>query len=183
MSRIGKQPVKLPAWVTADLTATHVHLKGAKGTLSFNILAGVQVQKVEDTLVVSVENDQDKQQRAFWGLTRAMLQNMAVWVSDGYVKTLEIQGVGYRSEVTGTKITLAVGFSHKVTLDIPAGVTLVQDAQNANILHISGIDAQQVGEFAGKIRAVKTPEPYKGKGIRYVGEYVRRKAGKTGAKA
>jgi large subunit ribosomal protein L6 len=104
-------------------------------------------------------------------------------VSGEFKKSLEIQGVGYRSEVTGTKITLAVGFSHKVILQIPAGVSVVQDAQNPNILIVSGIDAQKVGEFAGKIRAVKTPEPYKGKGIRYVDEFVRRKAGKTGAKA
>jgi large subunit ribosomal protein L6 len=112
----------------------------------------------------------------------ALIQSKLKGVSTGFKKSLEIQGVGYRSEVTGTKITLAVGFSHKVSR-YSHGVTLAQDAQNANILIISGIDAQQVGEFAGKIRAVKTPEPYKGKGIRYVGEYVRRKAGKTGAKA
>jgi len=104
-------------------------------------------------------------------------------VANAFTKSLEIQGVGYRSEISGNKITLAVGFSHKVVLEIPSDVTIAQDAQNANILIITGIDAQRVGEFAGKIRAVKPPEPYKGKGIRYVGEYVRRKAGKTGAKA
>ncbi len=183
MSRIGKQPVKLPAWVSADLTATHVHLKGAKGTLSFNILAGVQVQKVEDTLVVSVENDQDKQQRAFWGLTRAMLQNMAVWVSDGYVKTLEIQGVGYKFDVKGPrKIELALGFSHKVNVDAPEGITIEADKDEKNKIHIKSHDKQLLGYFAAYIRSLKKPEPYKGKGIRYSGEYVRRKAGKTAGK-
>lgn len=104
-------------------------------------------------------------------------------VANSFSKSLEIQGVGYRCEIAGNKLTLAVGFSHKVVLQIPANVSITQDAQNPNVLIISGINAQEVGEFAAKIRAVKTPEPYKGKGIRYVGEYVRRKAGKTGAKA
>jgi len=118
-----------------------------------------------------------------WGLTRALVANMVVGVSEGYKKSLEIQGVGYKFEVASpTKIVLAVGFSHKVDIMAPAGITVAMDEKEKNIVHITGIDKQQVGYFAALIRSKKKPEPYKGKGIRYVGEYVRRKAGKTGGK-
>ena len=183
MSRIGKQPVKLPSGVTAEITASHVNLKGSKGTLSFNILTGVQVKQEEGSLIVSVENPEDKQQRAYWGLTRAMLQNMAVGVSDGYTKSLEIQWVGYKFDVKWPrKIELALGFSHKVNVDAPEGISIEADKEDKNKIHIKSHDKQLLGYFAAYIRSLKKPEPYKGKGIRYSGEYVRRKAGKTAGK-
>ncbi len=134
-------------------------------------------------LHVVVADPENAQDRAFWGLTRALVANMVVGVSDGYKKSLEIQGVGYKFEVTSPqKITLSVGFSHKVFMDAPAGVTVAADPKEKNVIHITGIDKQQVGYFSALVREIKPPEPYKGKGIRYVGEYVRRKAGKTAAK-
>lgn len=132
---------------------------------------------------VTIADESNSQQKAFWGLTRALISNMVVGVSQGYKKSLEIIGVGYKFEIVSpVKLTLSVGFSHKVHLDAPAGVTMTPDAKEKNIMHIEGIDKQLVGYFAALVREVKRPEPYKGKGIRYVGEYVRRKAGKTAAK-
>ena len=183
MSRIGKQPVKLPAGVTAEITASAVNLKGSKGALSFNILEGVSVVQDGDSLVVSIKDPLNKQQKAFWGLTRAMLQNMAVGVSDGYSKSLEIIGVGYKFDVKGPrKIELAIGFSHKVNVDAPEGITIEVDKEEKNKIHLKSHDKQLLGYFAAYIRSLKKPEPYKGKGIRYVGEYVRKKAGKTAGK-
>ena len=183
MSRIGKQPVKLPTGVTAEITASTVNLKGSKGALSFNILEGVSVVQDGDSLVVSIKDPLDKQQKAFWGLTRAMLQNMAVGVSDGYSKSLEIIGVGYKFDVKGPrKIELAIGFSHKVNVDAPEGITIEVDKEEKNKIHLKSHDKQLLGYFAAYIRSLKKPEPYKGKGIRYVGEYVRKKAGKTAGK-
>jgi large subunit ribosomal protein L6 len=183
MSRIGKQPVKLPNGVTAEITASHVNLKGGKGNLSFNILPGVTVKHEEGSLIVSVENPENSQQRAFWGLTRAMLQNMAVGVSEGYSKSLEIQGVGYKFDVKGPrKLELALGFSHKVNVDAPEGIAIEADKEDKNKIHLKSHDKQLLGYFAAYIRGLKKPEPYKGKGIRYSGEYVRRKAGKTAGK-
>ncbi|MFZ2255609.1 MAG: 50S ribosomal protein L6 [Patescibacteria group bacterium] len=182
MSRIGKQPIAIPAGVTVEITDI-VTIKGAKGTLTFNILPGVKVAQEEGKIVVSVENQEDKQQRAFWGLTRAMLQNMAVGVSEGYTKSLEIIGVGYKFDVKGPqKLELAIGFSHKVNVDAPAGITIEADKEEKNRIVIKSHDKQLLGYFAAYIRSLKKPEPYKGKGIRYVGEHVRRKAGKTAGK-
>ena len=176
MSRIGKQPITIPAGVTVEITDI-VTIKGAKGTLTFNILPGVKVAQEEGKIVVSVENQEDKQQRAFWGLTRAMLQNMAVGVSEGYTKSLEIIGVGYKFDVKGPqKLELAIGFSHKVNVDAPAGITIEADKEEKNRIVIKSHDKQLLGYFAAYIRSLKKPEPYKGKGIRYVGEHVRRKA-------
>ena len=183
MSRIGKQPVKLPAGVTADISATLVTIKGSKGTLSFNILPGVTVNQAESVLTVAIENPEDKQQKAYWGLTRAMLQNMAIGVSDGYAKSLEIVGVGYKFDVKWPrKIELALGFSHKVNVDAPEGVTIEVDKDDKNKIHLRSHDKQLLGYFAAYIRSLKKPEPYKGKGIRYTGEHIRRKAGKTAGK-
>ncbi len=182
MSRLAKKPITFPAGVTATLEGSTLVFQGPKGKLDYTLPSVVNAKLEGNSLLLS-STATERKDFAQWGLSWALIQSKLKGVAGEFKKSLEIQGVGYRCEVTGTKITLAVGFSHKVTLDIPTGVTLVQDAQNPNILHISGIDAQRVGEFAAKIRAVKTPEPYKGKGIRYVNEYVRRKAGKTGAKA
>jgi large subunit ribosomal protein L6 len=182
MSRLAKKPITCPAGVTATLDGSTLIFQGPKGKLDYTLPKVVDVHIEGNTLLLSTKATERKD-FAQWGLSWALIQSKLRGVAEEFKKSLEIQGVGYRTEIVGNKIILAVGFSHKVTLEIPADVVLVQDAQNPNILNISGIDAQRVGEFAAKIRAIKTPEPYKGKGIRYVGEYVRRKAGKTGAKA
>ncbi len=183
MSRIGKQPVKLPSEVTALITATDITIKGSKGTLSFNILPGVQVKQEESTLFVSIENAEDKQQKAYWGLTRAMIQNMVIGVSEGYAKSLEIVGVGYKFDVKGPrKMELALGFSHKVHVDAPEGIAIEADKEDKNKIHLRSHDKQLLGYFAAYVRSLKKPEPYKGKGIKYTGEHIRRKAGKTAGK-
>ena len=160
-----------------------VTVKGTKGELSLTLQESVTIIQEGNTVVVSVANMENAQERAFWGLTRALVANMVIGVSQGYSKTLEIQGVGYKFEINSpTKLTLAVGFSHKVVLDAPKGVTVTAHEKEKNMIHITGIDKQQVGYFAALVRGIKKPEPYKGKGIRYMGEYVRRKAGKTAGK-
>lgn len=173
----------LPTGVSVKVDGTNLTVAGPKGELKYALLESVRLEQVDNTVVVSVADETDSGQKAKWGLTRALVANMVVGVSDGYKKSLEIQGVGYKFEVSSpTKLTLSVGFSHKVPLDAPAGIAVAADASEKNVIHISGIDKQQVGYFAALIRSIKKPEPYKGKGIRYVGEYVRRKAGKTGGK-
>ena len=179
MSRIGKQPITIPAGVTVEITTDLVTIKGPKGTLHFNILEGVSVSQDAGIIQVSIANIENKQQKAFWGLTRAMV----VGVSAGYTKALEIIGVGYKFDIKSpTKMELAIGFSHKVLVDAPAGVTITADATEKNRIHIASHDKQLLGYFSAYIRSLKKPEPYKGKGIRYVGEHVRRKAGKTAGK-
>lgn len=183
MSRIGKQPVTIPSGVNVEITSEAVIAKNAKNTLSFNILEGVKVEQVDNTLQVSIENLEDKKQKAFWGLTRSILQNMMVGLSEGYKKSLEIVGVGYKFDVKGPqKMELSLGFSHKVNVEAPEGVTIEVDKENKNIIHLSSHDKQLLGYFAAYVRSLKKPEPYKGKGIKYVGEYIRRKAGKTAGK-
>jgi large subunit ribosomal protein L6 len=183
MSRIGKQPITLPAGVTVDISTDLVTIKGTKGTLTFNILEGVQVSQDAGIITVSIKDPTQKQQKAFWGLTRAMLQNMVIGVSAGYTKALEILGVGYKFDIKSpTKLEMSLGFSHKVNVDAPAGVTIEADPTEKNRIHIKSHDKQLLGYFAAYIRSLKKPEPYKGKGIRYVGEHVRRKAGKTAGK-
>lgn len=181
MSRLAKKPISLPAGVTCTLDGSLLTLNGPKGTLSYTLPATI-VAKVEDNTILLSSTVSEGKEFAYWGLAWALIRSKITGVSEGFTKELEIQGVGYRSEIAGKKITLSVGFSHKVILEAPADLTVAQSPENPLILVVSGIDAQRVGEFAAKIRAVKPPEPYKGKGIRYVGEYVRRKAGKTGAK-
>jgi large subunit ribosomal protein L6 len=183
MSRIGKQPITLPAGVTVDISTELVTTRGPKGTLTFNILDGVQVSQDAGIITVSIKDPTQKQQKAFWGLTRAMIQNMVIGVSEGYSKALEILGVGYKFDIKSpTKMEMALGFSHKVHVDAPAGVTIEADPTEKNRIHIKSHDKQLLGYFAAYIRSLKKPEPYKGKGIRYVGEHVRRKAGKTAGK-
>ena len=158
-------------------------MKGSKGELSLTLQDCVTATLEGDVLVVGVKNPDEKEQKAFWGLSRALVANMVEGVAQGFKKSLEIQGVGYKFEITSpTKLTLSVGFSHKVILDTPKGITITPDEKEKNVIHVSGIDKQQVGYFTALVRSVKKPEPYKGKGIRYVGEYVRRKAGKTAGK-
>lgn len=183
MSRIGKLPVAISSGVTAEILVNKVLVKGSKGSLAFPLLAGISVREEEGRLLVSREND-EKATRAYHGLTRAMLANMVEGVSKGFEKRLEIIGVGYRAQASGSKITLSLGFSHPVEMDAPKGVTVEMDpdTKNKNVVIIRGIDKQAVGEFAANIRKLRKPEPYKGKGIRYSGEFVKRKAGKSAGK-
>jgi large subunit ribosomal protein L6 len=182
MSRIGKLPIELPSGVSATLSGKVVTVTGSKGTLNYELPSCLSLAIESQSIEVVLADEAADNARAFWGLARALIANMVVGVSQGYKKSLEIQGVGYKFELNGNKITCAVGFSHKVTHEAPAGITLANDPNEKNVIHISGIDKQQVGYFTALIRSTKKPEPYKGKGIRYVGEQVRRKAGKTAGK-
>lgn len=183
MSRIGKQPVAIPSGVTVEITTDAVIAKNAKHSLSVKILEGVKVEQVDNTLQVSIENPEIKEQKAFWGLTRSLIQNMMIGLSEGYKKSLEIVGVGYKFDVKGPqKMELSLGFSHKVNVEAPEGVIIENDKDNKNVIHLSSHDKQLLGYFAAYVRSLKKPEPYKGKGIKYVGEYIRRKAGKTAGK-
>ncbi len=179
MSRIGKLPVVIPEKVEVKITWNTVEVKGEKGTLSFDFSKTVAVNVEDGNVIVTKLDDAGK---ALWGTTRAVIANMVEWVSNGYKKSLEINGVGYKFEVQGKKLILSIGYSHKVEMEVPSDLSAAMDEKAKNVLHISGIDKQRVGQFASKIKAKKKPEPYKGKGIKYLGEHVRRKAGKTGAK-
>lgn len=173
----------LPAGVNVKVDGKNITVSGPKGELKYTLQDCTSLEQKDNTLVVSITNEEDSQEKAMWGLTRALIANMAIGVSEGYKKSLEIQGVGYRFETVGpSKLVLAVGFSHKVDVPVPKGITVVLDEKEKNVIHISGIDKQQVGYYTALVRSIKKPEPYKGKGIRYVGEHVRRKAGKTGGK-
>lgn len=183
MSRIGKQPIQIPAVVTVEISKDAVIAKNAKHTLKVDILEGVKVEQNEGVLQVSIEDASVKEQRAFWGLTRSLIQNMMVGLSEGYKKSLEIVGVGYKFDVKGpSKLELSLGFSHKVNVEAPEGVIVEVDKDNKNVINLTSHDKQLLGYFAAYIRSLKKPEPYKGKGIKYVGEQIRRKAGKTAGK-
>ena len=181
MSRLAKKPIPFPTGVTCTLDGSTIVIQGPKGKLDYTLHSSVKAA-IEGNNITLTSTATERKDIAQWGLSWAIIRQKIAGVTTEYKKSLQIIGVGYRVEIAGTKITLAVGFSHKVFFQIPAGITVVADAQDANTLHITGIDSQKVGEFAAAIRSTKTPEPYKGKGIRYVNEYVRRKAGKTAAK-
>ena len=176
MSRIGKQPVALPAGISAQVADGVVTLKGPKGELALKVAETVTVAVDGAQLTVARAGD-DKQSRADHGTTRALLRNMVVGVKDGYVRELEIQGVGFKASVAGNQLTLNVGYSHPVEYAVPDGIK-VEVADGTNI-KVSGIDKQLVGQVSARIRSFRPPEPYKGKGVRYKDERVRRKAGKT----
>jgi large subunit ribosomal protein L6 len=176
MSRIGKQPVVLPAGISAKVADGVVTLKGPKGELALQIPATVAVTQEGSALNVARQGD-DKQSRADHGTIRALLQNMLVGVKDGYSRALEIQGVGFKASIAGKQLTMNVGYSHPVEYTVPDGITVaVTDGVQ---LKVSGIDKQLVGQVSARIRSFRPPEPYKGKGVRYKDERVRRKAGKT----
>lgn len=181
MSRIGKAPVILPDGVTVSLEGRNVKVQGPKGELSITHHELVKVSLNEKELVVERSGD-DKASKSMHGLTRTLIANMVEGVHKGFEKRLEIHGVGYRAQATGTKINLTLGFSHPVEIDAPAGINVEMDKDAKNEIIVQGIDKQLVGEFAANLRSLRKPEPYKGKGIRYKGEYVRRKAGKTAKK-
>lgn len=183
MSRIGKQPVSIPSWVTVNVTESEIIAKNAKNTLSVKILDGIKVEQADNTLTISITDPTDKSQKAYWGLTRSLVQNMMVGLSEGYKKSLEIVGVGYKFDIKSpNSMELSLGFSHKVPVKAPEGITIEADKDNKNVIHLSSHDKQLLGYFAAYVRSLKKPEPYKGKGIKYVGEYIRRKAGKTAGK-
>lgn len=182
MSRIGKNPITVPSGVEITITGQTVKVKGSKGELSYEVAPNITVLYADSVITIKRKGE-DPKIRSLHGLTRALLQNMVKGVSEGFTKKLEIIGVGYRAAVSGRKVTLNLGFSHPVELEAPAGVSVELDKEQKNVLVISGIDRQQVGQFAANIRSYREPEPYKGKGIRYVGEYVARKAGKAAAGA
>ncbi|MFC1464004.1 MAG: 50S ribosomal protein L6 [Candidatus Brachytrichaceae bacterium NZ_4S206] len=180
MSRIGKKPIELPKGVDVVINGNLVTVKGPKGELKRTVPS--QIRVVKEGNVVSVQRDGDEDEaRALHGLTRALLANMVKGVSDGYQKVLEIgaESVGYRAEMNGNKLMLYLGYSHPIEFPPPPGITFATDAKTRTIT-ISGIDKELVGEVAAQVRKLRPPEPYKGKGIRYQGEVVRRKAGKAG---
>ena len=182
MSRIGKNPVTVPANVTVTINEQHVHVKGPKGELELNVNPLVSVKHEEGQLSV-VRDSEARQKRAMQGLTRSLLQNMVTGVTEGFQKRLEINGVGYRAQVSGKKLVLSLGYSHPIEYPMPEGVEIKMDEEKKNVIVVSGIDKQRVGQAASEIRAFRKPEPYKGKGVKYEDEYIQRKAGKTAAKA
>ena len=177
MSRIGKTPIEIKAGVEVSIADSSIEIKGPKGTLTQSIPEGISVERDDETLQVIRENDL-RETKALHGLVRSLINNMVTGVTDGYQKQLELVGVGYRAQSKGSNaLELQLGFSHPVKYDAPEGITL--DVPSQTEINISGIDKQVVGQVAADIRALKKPEPYKGKGIRYVGEHIIRKAGKT----
>ncbi len=179
MSRIGRMPITIPAGVEVKIDGNEVTVKGAKATLTQQFHPNMNI-KVEGSEILVTRPNDEKQNRALHGLTRSLIHNMVVGVTEGFKKELEVQGVGYRVAKQGKDLVMNLGYSHQVTMTEPEGITIEVPSQNKII--ISGPDKQKVGQFAAEVREKRPPEPYKGKGIRYAGEYVRRKEGKTGAK-
>ena len=177
MSRIGRLPITVPSGVELKVDGQDVTAKGPKGELSLTVAAPITVAVEESTLTVSRPND-ERESRSLHGLTRSLIDNMITGVTQGYEKKLEIHGTGYRVQAKGANLELALGFSHPVSVEAPAGITLTVEGNNK--ITVAGIDKQQVGEVAANIRKLRKTEPYKGKGIRYAGENIRRKVGKAG---
>ena len=179
MSRIGRQPVAVPAGVTVDVTAENVvTVKGPKGTLTQQLPKEMEIKVEEGSVVVTRPNDL-KKMKSLHGLTRTLLNNMVVGVTEGYSKKLEINGVGYKCQKQGKKLVLSLGYSHPVEMEDPEGVEAVVEG---NTITVKGINKEKVGQYAAEIRDKRRPEPYKGKGIKYADEVIRRKVGKTGKK-
>ncbi len=175
MSRIGKKPVALPKGVSAEIKGQTVEVKGPKGTRSFTATDDVTIA-MEDGSITVTPRGMSKRARQQWGMTRSMVENLTVGVSEGFKKELEIQGVGYRASMAGNVLKLQLGYSHEVNFEVPQGVTVTAPKQTEIV--VEGIDEQQVGQVAANIREWRKPEPYKGKGIRYKGEFIFRKEGK-----
>ncbi len=175
MSRIGKNPITVPAGVTLTQTGQTVSVKGAKGTLEFTMPSAVTGKLDGDQFTVVAVKD-DKEGRSMWGMSRTMIANLIEGVTSGYTKNLELRGVGYRAAMKGSTLSLQLGLSHEVNYTAPEGVSIV--VPKATEINVSGINKQMVGQVAAEIRSYRKPEPYKGKGIRYVGEFVRQKEGK-----
>lgn len=177
MSRIGRLPIEIPAGVTVEVAGQEISVKGPKGELKLLVALPIEV-KVEEGQVQVSRPDDERESRSLHGLTRSLINNNIIGVTNGYAKGLEVVGTGYRVAQKGGSVEFALGFSHPVLVDPPAGITLTVEGNNK--VTVSGIDKQAVGEAAANIRKIRKPEPYKGKGVRYAGEVVRRKAGKSG---
>ncbi|MBT7228728.1 50S ribosomal protein L6 [Candidatus Parcubacteria bacterium] len=181
MSRIGKKPIEIPSGVeikvnSDELGNIEVAVKGPKGALNVGIPKGVSAEQKDNQIILTVPDPENRSQKAIWGLARTLVNNAVLGVVEGYAKELEINGVGFKVALQGKKLVLNVGFSHPVEYDLPEGI--VAEVEK-NKIKISGIDKQSVGQTAAEIRAIKKPEPYKGKGIKYIDEHIRRKAGKV----
>lgn len=181
MSRLGKKPIVIPDGVTVKVEGNAVHCKGPKGEQTIHIHTDLRVMHHDKELTVERPSD-TTMHKSLHGLSRTLLSNAVLGVKDGYKKQLDVQGVGFKAAVQGNKLVLQLGFSHPIEFSAPKGITITMDKENKNVVMIEGADKQLVGETAAKIRGFRKPEPYKGKGIRYVGEKVRRKAGKSAAK-
>ena len=177
MSRIGRLPIDIPGGVTVTLDGQNVSVKGPKGELSLVVSDPIRVA-IEENQVVVTRPDDERASRSLHGLTRTLIANQIVGVTQGYEKGLEVVGTGYRVAANGSSLEFALGYSHSITVDPPAGISF--EVEGNNKLTVKGIDKQAVGEVAANIRKLRKPEPYKGKGVRYAGEVVRRKAGKSG---
>ena len=175
MSRTGKKPVLVPAGVTATIEGGQLSVKGPKGTMSIPLVDEVTYAVEDGTIAIQPAN-QTKRSRSFWGMQRSVIQNLVTGVTEGFTKTLQITGVGYRANLQGKNLKLQLGYSHDVDFAVPEGITIATPDQTT--VHISGIDKQQVGQVAAEIRRWRKPEPYKGKGIKYAGEFIFRKEGK-----
>ena len=179
MSRIGKRPITIPAGVNVTIAGLTVSADGPRGSLNRNFHPDMKIERSGDAITVARPSDSDRH-KALHGMTRTLIANMVEGVSKGYERVLEIQGVGYRAEANSDGVTMIVGYSHPVRYAAPAGVKIA--VENNTLIRITGADKERVGQVAAELRSVRPPEPYKGKGVRYQGEQVRRKAGKTGAK-
>jgi len=179
MSRIGKEPVVLPSGVKVEITGTHVKVTGGKGTLEQDMRPEIEIEQKDDAQLIFKPKGNSKRISAYWGLTRTLVNNMVLGVDKGFTKTLAVEGVGYRAAVQGKKLTLNVGYSNPVEFSLPDGISAEVD--KSNNITISGIDKGLVGQTAATIRDIRKPEPYKGKGIRYIDEHIVRKVGKAGA--
>jgi large subunit ribosomal protein L6 len=177
MSRIGKLPITIPSGVQVDVTGNHIKVTGPKGTLERDVAPELRIVHEDGSLRVERPND-EKRSRELHGLTRTLVANMVIGVTDGFRKGLEITGVGYRAQLVGKKLQLNLGYSHPIEIDPPAGVSFELEAPTR--LAVVGFDKELVGHVAARVRSTRKPEPYKGKGVRYAGEIVRRKAGKAG---
>jgi large subunit ribosomal protein L6 len=178
MSRIGRMPITIPAGVEVNIDGQDVTVRGPKGTLSHSIAAPIEIARDEDGALSVTRPDDERESRALHGLSRTLVANMVEGVTQGYSKTLEIVGVGYRVAAKGSDLEFALGFSHPVVVPAPEGISF--NVESPTRFSVSGIDKQQVGEVAANIRKLRKPDPYKGKGVRYAGEVIRRKVGKAG---
>lgn len=181
MSRVGKLPIEIPSGVTVTLNGTTITVKGPKGELQQELHPNVNVEVTDKEVIVTRPND-SKTNRALHGTNRALINNMVEGVTKGFEKRLEVRGVGYRFNISGKNLNLSLGFSHPIDFPIPEGVTIVADEDNKNMMVLSSIDKQLLGQTAAQIREFRKPEPYKGKGVRYHDEYVAMKQGKKAAK-
>ena len=179
MSRIGNKPITVPSEVTVTIDGQKITVKGPKGTLEREIHRNISLEMNENVIKVIRKNDEPSN-RALHGLTRTLINNMIIGVTEGYEKKLEVNGVGYRAAKQGKKLTLSLGYSHPVEMEDPEGIEVTVEGQN--IIIVKGIDKEKVGQYAAEIREKRAPEPYKGKGIKYEDEVIRRKVGKTGKK-